>query len=218
MPFAPGIKGAKVMIKPKLKFILIFILPAVLLYILIYLVPTIIIFITGFTKWDGANTIRFVGLENYRRILFEDTAFRSALINTLLWGACAAFIHVPFGVLMALILNRKPLGWEFVRSASLLPEVISNSAKAIIYIFIFNPGIGLLNGFIRLFGDKDFSVNWFYDEKTAFLAVTLTWVFYVGVIILITLGELLTLPASFRESAKIDGATDFQIDWYINCP
>lgn len=197
--------------------IAVFLIPTLLLFTLIYAIPILVIVVTSFSRWNGFNPPAFIGLENYGDLL-GDRQFWLAVRNSLLWGLIAAGIHVPFGVAVALILNRRPFGWRFIRSVSLLPNLVPPAALAIIYVFVFNPGIGLANELIRALGFTDFQANWFFEPVTAFFAVTLVWVFYAGVIILITMAELAAIPPELRESAIVDGATESQVDWHIHLP
>lgn len=187
------------------------------LFGLIYAIPILTVIVTSFAEWSGFGEIKFVGLANYWR-LFEDRQFQLAARNSLLWGIIAAGVHVPFGVLVALFLHRKPFGWRFVRSVSMLPNLIPPAALALLYVFVFNPGIGLANEIIRRIGFADFTIHWFFEPKSAFIAVTLVWVFYAGVIILITMAELAGISPELREAALIDGATESQVDWHIHLP
>lgn len=203
--------------KKKSLWIVIFLLPTVVMFGLIYLGPLITVIVSSFTKWNGFEPMRFVGLKNYKELL-QDEAVHTAFINTLKWGVWAAFVHVPFGVIVALILAKKPFGWKFTRSVFMIPNVISQTALAILFLFIYKPEVGILNEIIQKLGFKDFSVNWLYNPKTAFVSVTFIWLFYAAVITLITMSELFGIPKSLYEAARIDGATSFQIDLYINLP
>jgi raffinose/stachyose/melibiose transport system permease protein len=198
--------------------IMLFLLPTLILFAVFYLIPLAIVSVTSFSSWNGFDPMKMIGLRNYQDIFLHDPKFKESLLNTLKWATFAVLVHVPFGVLVALILSKKPFGWRFVRSVSLIPNIISSAAMAILYVFIFNPGMGLLNSFIRTLGFKDFDINWFYNPNTAFISVTLTWVFFAGIITLITMAELASIPASLHEAARMDGATDLQIDWFINIP
>jgi len=194
-----------------------FLLPALVVFALIYAVPIATIIGASFTRWNGITELQFIGLANYARLLHDET-FHKAFVNSLLWGAIAAFVHVPFGVLIALILNRRPIGWRFVRAVTMLPNIIPPAALALLYVFIFNPGIGLLNQLVRVLGYPDFTQYWLVDPRTAFLSVTLVWVFYAGVIVLIVMAELAAVPQDQKDAARCDGATNLQIDLYINLP
>lgn len=195
----------------------VFLIPTLVLFALIYATPVAVVVGTSFTTWNGFATPEFSGLDNYFRLL-GDEQFLLAVRNSLLWGAIAASIHVPFGVWVAIVLFRRPIGWRFVRAVSLLPNLIIPAALALIYLFVFNPGIGIANELIRALGFSDFRANWFFEPATAFIAVTAVWVFYAGVIILITMAELAAIPPELRESAIVDGATEAQVDRHIHLP
>jgi len=195
----------------------VFLVPTLVVLALIYAIPIAIVVGTSFTAWNGFTVPQFTGLENYARLL-GDEQFLLALRNSLLWGLIAACIHVPFGVWVALVLFRRPIGWRFARAVSLLPNLIIPAALALIYVFVFNPGIGIANELIRALGFPDFRANWFFEPATAFIAVTVVWVFYAGVIILITMAELAAISPDLREAAIVDGATEVQVDRHIHLP
>jgi raffinose/stachyose/melibiose transport system permease protein len=199
------------------KWIVMFLAPTILVFLLFFLYPLLSVLITSFTNWNGYNMPVFIGIENYEK-LFTNPTFHQALKNTLIWALCAIAIHVPFGVLVALILHRKMRFWRFTRAVFMLPNVIAPSAMALLYTFVFKPDEGILNSIIRALGVKDFHLNWLYNPNTALLSVTLIWLFYAAVITLITLSELLSVPEELFEAAEIDGANSWQIDWHINLP
>lgn len=203
--------------RSKMFWIILFLAPALLLFGLIYIWPLGLSIVSSFTRWNGFEPMKYVGFDNYIKI-FADQDFQSAMINTLKWAFFAAFVHVPFGVLVALILARKRPGWRFTRAVFMIPNIISRASLAILFIFIFRPGDGILNSLVRSVGFKDFSINWLYDPRTAFLSVTNIWLWFAAVITLITLAELSSISPSIHEAARIDGASDFQIDWYVNLP
>ncbi|MGE5583550.1 MAG: carbohydrate ABC transporter permease [Bacillota bacterium] len=198
--------------------IAIFLAPSIILFLMIYLYPILTVIISSFTKWNGMGKMVYAGLSNYKELFLIDGDFKQALINTLIWAVLQGFVHVPIGVTVALVLAKKPFGWRLARTSFIFPNIISASAWALIYMFIFNPGAGLLNGFIRFLGFKDFTINWFFDPRTAFFAVTCTWLFYAAVITLITMAELSSISPSIYEAARIDGASPLQIDLLINLP
>jgi len=197
--------------------IALFLAPALGMFALLYLWPLGLAVVSSFCKWNGFEPMKFIGFNNYLD-LFGDRQFKSALWNSIKWALCAAFIHVPFGVWVALLLSRKFPLWRFVRSSFMLPNVISGSAMALLFMFIFKPDAGVLNSIIRIFAGPDFSINWLFDPKYAFVSLTQIWLWYAAVITLITLSQLLSIPPELYEAARIDGANEFQIDWWINIP
>lgn len=202
--------------KRNYKWIYLFLLPSIVIFLLFYLIPIITMFLTSFTKWDGYNTPVFNGLDNYAR-LFSNRAFQISLRNLIAWSLIGIFLHVGFGVLVALLLYQRPRGWKFTRAVFMIPNVISSAAWALIYKFIFNNEIGVLNNTIRLM-NPNFQVQWFYASPYAFWAITFTWLFYGVIVTLIVLGDLMAIPQEVNEAARIDGANQFQITAKIHLP
>lgn len=196
--------------------IFIFVAPAVAMFLLMYIWPLILAAFSSFTRWNGFTQMKFVGFENYIE-LFKDRNFSQAMINTIWWSLLGTFVHVPWGVWLALILSRKPRGWRFVRSVYMFPNIISGAGMSLLFIFIYKPKSGALNSILHAIG-LNIDRNWLLEPDTAFMAVTSMWLWYAAVITLITLAELLSISPEIYEAARIDGANDFQIDWFINIP
>jgi len=178
--------------------------------------PIITMIYTSFAKWDGFNAPQFIGFKNYMRI-FTNSAAAESVKNLLWWSLIAMTIHVAFGVLVAFVLYHKPRGWKFTRAVFMIPNVISGAAWALIYRFIFNDQIGVLNDIIRRI-NPDFHVQWFFESPYAFWAVSLTWLFYGVIFTLLVLNDLYAIPAELEEAAKLDGATGWQITKRIHLP
>ena len=198
------------------KWIYLFLLPSVVMFLMFYFVPILTMFFTSFTKWDGFNAPVFNGLDNYTR-LFSNPAFVISVRNLIAWSLIGIFLHVGFGVLVALILYHKPRGWKFTRAVFMIPNVISAAAWALIYKFIFNNEMGVLNNLIRMIS-PDFNVQWFYTSPYAFWAITFTWLFYAVIVTLVVLGDLMAIPEELNEAARIDGANQWQITTRIQLP
>ena len=206
------------MIKKRTFWIMAFLAPSALLFLFVFAAPLLFVLVTSFTKFKGVGLPHFIGLENYKNLLLHDSEFLAALKNTSIWIVLQAFIHVPFGVLVGLILFRKPFGWKFVRNSFMLTSVIPSSAIAMLFVLAMNLQMGVINTIIKAIGFHNFSVNWLGDSTYAFYAVTSIWLFYSPVIMLFTLAEMGAIPTSVFESAKMDGASNIQIDLYITLP
>lgn len=202
--------------KRNYKWIYLFLLPSVLIFLIFYLQPILTVFYTSLTKWDGFNAPKFIGLQNYID-MFQNQAFQISLKNILLWSLIAGTLHVGFGVLVAFVLYHRPRGWKVTRAVFMVPNVISAAAWAMIYKFIFNDSMGILNTLIRKI-DPDFQVQWFYNSPYAFWAVTLTWIFYAVIVTLVVLNDLMSIPQELTEAARIDGASGWQITRHIHLP
>lgn len=202
--------------KGNLTWIYFFILPTFLVFLVFYLIPIVTVSVTSFMHWDGFNDPTFAGFANYTRA-FSTRGFRESMRNIVGWSILAATVHVGFGVLVALILHKKPFGAKFTRTVFMIPNVISMAAWAMIYRFFFRDDIGLLNSFLRLFS-PDLSINWFFETPYAFFAVTLTWLFYSVVVTLLVMGDLMAIPEAINDATKIDGANVWQKTWHVDLP
>ena len=89
---------------------------------------------------------------------------------------------------------------------------------AMLWRAIYNAETGLLNGILRSIGLGSVACDWLGGIKTAFPAVLIYWVFYVGYYMVIMMADITTIDTSYYEAATIDGATDFQQAIYITIP
>lgn len=210
------LKDYSVLERKNFKWIALFLLPTLIVFIIFYVRPLYVMLYTSFTRWKGMGDPEFIGLKNYY-YLFTNSNSIHALKNLIYWTLLVVFVHVPWGVLVALVIESKPFGYRFTRVVFMIPNVISASAWAFIFRFIFKQEIGILNTIIRLFV-KDFDVNWFYVKPYAFWGVTFTWIFFAVIPTLIVTNDLLAIPNEVSDAARIDGAGGWQIIRYIKLP
>lgn len=205
--------------KNKTLWIAMFLLPTIILFLLIFAIPVGTVISTSFFKWKGfSGEMTFIGFSNYIEVLKNDSTFRKALSNTFIWILLQTTVHVSIGAILALILSKKPFGWKFIRTTFMIPNIISASALGMILLNVFNPQYGIINSIIRAVGFKDFSRNWFFDFDTAFGTVTVSWLLFAGLITILILAEIKSIPKSLFEAAMIDGASDLQASIYITLP
>ncbi|MNC42695.1 putative multiple-sugar transport system permease YteP [compost metagenome] len=127
-------------------------------------------------------------------------------------------IHVAIGTVFAIILNMKEFYWKFARTVYMFPNIISGAAVGMLFLCMLNPDFGAVNSIVRLFGNADYAQNWFMDYTTAFFSVTMTWLPYAAVVTILILAEIAAIPESLFESARIDGASELKINFYIILP
>ena len=195
----------------------VFLLPAMLIFLLIYAIPIASVFVTSFFDYT-IRTFSFNGFGNYAQ--FFDGGIRSmhfgkAVQNTVIWIFLQGTVHIALGVTVALMLNRRPRGWKVVRTTYMLSNIIATAALGLIYLNVFNAQRGIVNGVIGFF-IEDFSVNWFVEYP--FFTVTFTWLFFAGLITILALGEMMSIPTEIYDAAKVDGASGLQIDFLIVIP
>lgn len=206
------------MVRKNRGYITLFLLPTVLLFILVYAVSLVILFGTSFTEWSAGRSPVFTGLTNYIKLFTDDADFRRSALNTGIWVVLQSTIHVAIGTIFAIILSMKEFYWKFARTVYMFPNIISGAAVGMLFLCMLNPEFGAVNSIVRLFGNGDYSQNWFMDYGTAFLSVTMTWLPYAAVVTILILAEIAAIPESLFESARIDGASNFKINLYIIIP
>lgn len=191
---------------------LIFLLPALLGTLIFIVIPVICSFGLSFAQWDLLNPIKFVGLENYRTI-FQDRLFYKILGNTIVFALSTSILGVIIPLVLASILNTKIRGSEFFKSAYFLPFITPMVVVGVVWAWIFDPNIGLLNQVLHL------HLNWLYDSKLAMPALIMVSVWkLIGYNMIIFLSSLSAISQSLFEAAKIDGANSFQIFKNVTIP
>ncbi len=191
---------------------LIFLLPALLGTLIFIVIPVICSFGLSFVQWDLLNPIKFVGFENYREI-FHDGLFYKILGNTIVFALSTSLFGVIIPLILASILNTKIRGSEFFKGAYFLPFITPMVVVGVVWAWIFDPNIGLLNQMLHL------HLNWLYDSKLAMPALIVVSVWkLIGYNMIIFLSSLSAISQSLFEAAKIDGANSFQIFKNVTIP
>ena len=199
------------------RFAILALVPVLVFYFAFYLIPMGMTIITSFFDWSQIKMGGFAGFDNYEK-LFHDSVFWTSVKNILIWIAIAVFIHIPMSLLVALLLSAKMKGWKVLRTLYFIPQIISSVAWAAIFMSVYNPSYGLLNGILEAVGLEKVGRNWLFDPKTAWPAVICTWLFFIGMYSMIMLAELISIPDEILEAARIDGANRFQIARFIKVP
>lgn len=190
----------------------VFILPALLGTLIFIVIPVICSFGLSFTKWDLLNPIRFVGLDNYKEI-FSEALFFKIFWNTAVFAISTSVLGVIIPLILACILNSKIRGSEFYKTAYFLPFITPMIVIGVVWEWIFDPNIGLLNHILHL------HINWLYDTHFAMPALIIVSVWkLIGYNMVIFLSSLSGISQSMFEAAKIDGATPFQTFKNVTIP
>jgi len=162
--------------------------------------------------WDLINKAQFVGLQNYKDI-FTAPLFGKILLNTFVYAISTSIFAVIIPLVLACILNSKIRGSEFFKTVYFLPFVTPMIVVAVIWQWIFDPNIGILNHFLHL------HINWLYDPNFAMPAIIIVSVWkLIGYNMVIFLAGLSALNQSLFEASKIDGANTIDTFKFITVP
>ncbi|MBV9008158.1 MAG: extracellular solute-binding protein, partial [Verrucomicrobia bacterium] len=169
--------------------------------------PILFSVVVSFCDYDILNPARFVGFANYRWMFTHDAQFWKALGNT-----CYMIIGIPVGMALslgiALLLNQEIRGIAVWRTIFYLPSIVPLVASSILWIWVFNPQIGLLNNVLSAFGIH--GPNWLQDEHTSKPALILMGLWSAGGGMIIWLAGLKGINAAYYEVAALDGANVWQ--------
>ncbi len=158
----------------------------------------------SFTRYNIVTPPRSVGWANYRVLLTDDPLFWKSLLVTVEYAALAIPLGIVAGVGLALLLNIELRGMALWRTVFYLPSVVPAVAGSLLFVWIFNPQIGLANGLLRLFGVQ--GPAWLLDTHWALPALVLHSVWGVGGSMVIYLAGLKDVPHELYEASTLDGA------------
>lgn len=195
---------------------LLFVAPTLLLYFLFFIYPMLTSVYYGFTDWNGLNDGNFIGFENFSKA-FGDANFWNAVVNNLYFILFSVFVQIPIIVSAAILISGVRRLQSFYKTVVFMPAILSTSVIGILWGFIYEPEVGLLNNVLGLIGiDKIF---WLAEPKWALPAVLITnaWQ-WMGFFIVLVLAAILAIPKELGEAAEIDGAGYVQRAVYITVP
>ncbi|MEU2105798.1 sugar ABC transporter permease [Nocardia sp. NPDC019255] len=170
----------------------------------------------SFHSWDLFSPMRFVGVDNYRRLFTSDPLFLIALRNTAVFTLLTLVPTVVIGLAVAAALNRKLAGIGLFRTIAFLPLVASAVAMAVVWRFLFTDD-GLLNVALGWIGID--AVPWLTDPDWALVSLSIVTVWKsVPFATVILLAAMQGVPETLYEAAKIDGAGALRRFFAITVP
>ncbi len=197
--------------------VLVFLVPPLLLYGFAVLLPIGQSLVLSLYKWDGISTMRFVGLDNYVKMLTRDDVFWTAFSNAIGYLVICLVLQLGGALLVAGLLTALPRARELVKTLYLLPAVISTVAIALLFqrIYSLEP-LGLLNQLLGWVGLEHLQTAWLSNVSTVLAAVSIPegWRF-TGLYMLIVYAALIAVPHELEEAARLDGASWWQTFWRI---
>ncbi|MEV4119652.1 sugar ABC transporter permease [Micromonospora sp. NPDC049645] len=158
------------------------------------------------TNWDGIgplNEIEFVGARNYRDVVNIYPPFVPAIQHNLLWLAALFVVATPFGMFLAVLLDKELRGSRFYQTALYLPVVLSLALIGFVWQLLYSRDQGLINAVLGS------NIDWYGDSNVNIWAVMIAsgWR-HVGYIMLLYLAGLKGVDPSLREAAAVDGASE----------
>jgi multiple sugar transport system permease protein len=193
----------------------LFIAPVILGYLIWVAGPMIMAIWLSLTEWDMLRPATFVGLSNYQLMIHDDLFWKSLAVTfyfTL--GSVPLSLALSFAV--ALLVNVNVRGITLFRMLFYLPSIVPLVVSAVLWLWIFNSELGLLNAVLHWFGIP--KVLWFQDSNWAMPALIIMSQWSIGGSMIIFLAGLQGIPQHLYEAAEIDGANYWQRFWNVTIP
>lgn len=197
----------------------VFVWPAIVFVVLMVIAP--LGYAIYLSVFEGVQAVAqndiFIGLRNFRRLLFEDDSFRHSIWVTLAYTVLAVTFETVLGTAIALLLNRRFRGRRLVQALLLIPVVLTPTASALIWRLLFNTTNGFLNEVLAALGVGP--IEWLSSTSLVVpsLVVVDVW-HWTPFITLIVLAGLMALPGDVFEAAAVDGASAWQRTRHITLP
>lgn len=200
---------------------ILFMLPTVLFLGLFIYIPLIQNFYNSFFEFSVfSQTKEFVGLSKFKQ-LFADGVALTALNNNVKYAIISVILQVFFALVLAAILEDKFFR-KFApafRVIYFMPVMISISVIALLFGFVYNPQIGLLNSFLELIGLEQFAKPWLGNSTTAIYSViAMSQWQSIGLITMLFIVSIQKIPKDLYEAAEIDGAGKIRRFFSVTVP
>ncbi len=202
------------------KAICIFVAPAFLMFVIILVIPIFQMIYYSFCDYAALTPPKFIGLDNYKKLLTNDSTFRIALKNSIFFMIFSAVSQQVVGLLLAVLLTNIPKGRNLFKNIYYLPCVLSSAALGLLWAFMFNPKIGI-NQLLSKFGIE--GPLWLM-ESSGFIVLPM-WVIafvalwqYVGQNMMLYMAQITGISKDIYEAAAIDGASKVKAFRYITMP
>ncbi|HEV7249323.1 MAG TPA: sugar ABC transporter permease [Shinella sp.] len=185
---------------------------------------TVSVILTVYVVWLTLHNISllrpgqesFIGFDNYIRLLFDGRAI-NALGRTVLFTVAATVIEVSLGLAISLLVDREFLGKRIVRGILLVPIVMTPVVVGLTWRFLLDPSNGMMNYLLSTIGLGP--VDWLGNPNVALFSLLMADIWqWTPFVVLLTMASLESLPGDPQNAARVDGAREWQVLWYITLP
>ncbi|MFH8656905.1 carbohydrate ABC transporter permease [Streptomyces afghaniensis] len=166
----------------------------------------------AFTSWDGIgfDSIHWVGLENFRQLFTSNPQFWPAVEHNVIWFVVLILLPTPFGLFLAVQLDKNIRFSRVYQTAFFLPVVVSLAVTGFVWQLVYNPDTGLINSLIGA-NKPGHYIDWIGDPDLNLWAVLVaaSWR-HTGYMMILYLAGLKGVDPALREASALDGANEWQ--------
>ena len=198
---------------------LLFILPVFLWHMCIVMIPAIRTLFMSFFEWNGISNPVFIGLDNFRKLIFEDKIAHQALWNNVIWMIVFLIVPLGFGILIAFLVNKLRHGQMFYRTIIFMPYVLSAAIAGKLWSNFLNPFFGFPETLRQLGFHTLSEISWLGNPKIALWTVMFinNWGWW-GFVMVLFVAALHQVDAELYEAIRVEGANSFQEFWHVTLP
>lgn len=196
----------------------LFLLPSLTIFMLYRIIPIGWNVLLSFQEWNFIGANDWVGFKHYVDMI-KDDVFWQSFTNTLIYFFVGSPAAIALAVVIAVLVNAPMRGRNFYRIVVFLPYPITPVAIAIIWKWMYNKDVGLINYVLREIGIVEQGIPFLQSFTWALPSVIMTSVWQVlGYFVILILAGLQTIPNDLYESAELDGATPVSQFFRITLP
>jgi raffinose/stachyose/melibiose transport system permease protein len=186
---------------------IVFLVPSLLFVIFSVYIPFVWNIILSFEKWDGFKKYSWVNLNNYAEILKTQDVFRY-MKNSVFLALSSTVISVVLGLILAgLIYQMGKKESAFYRLVFFMPVMLPLAIIGLLFTFVYNPDMGILNNFLKLVGLGSQAKAWLENSNTVMWCISIVDIWSMtGLTMMLCFASMQSLPQSLFESAHLDGA------------
>ena len=195
-----------------------FLIPTLAVYVVFIILPIGIAVAYSFTKYSGIGKARFNGIDNYVRLVKDDIFWKS-LANTAIIFVVASVLLLVLSFLLALLLNSKLAFADTSKALVFSPAIIAPIIVGIIWVYILDPKIGVINGVLRAVGAGDLAQQWI--DGTTLSPYSIAFIYFwqqLGYLTTIFIAGLKMIPEEVMEAVRVDGANAWQRTIHVTIP
>lgn len=197
-------------------------LPPVLFFFVFEIMPMASALMYSFYRWEGIGRAGFAGLENFRRVLFDQPFQRwtiNAFTNNVIVFVTLMIVQNGLALFIAMLLANNPRGTRFYQVVFFLPVTLALVLVGFQWRLFLHPLIGIVNRLLDTVGLDAWAQPWLGQESTALFAIIMVNAWrWVGFPIIVFLAAIRSIPEEYFEAARLDGASEWHVARYVTWP
>lgn len=202
----------------KTRYKICLVVPTLLVYMVFIILPIGMAIGYSFTKYSGIGKAKFNGITNYIR-LFKDRLFWISFKNTMIMFILAFLLLLTISFLIALLLNNKLKAVDFSKAFIFSPAIIAPIIVGIIWVYILDPNIGIINSVLDAIGASALKHKWIGGSVLSPYSIAVIYFWQqLGYLVTVFIAGLKMIPEEVMEAVKIDGASFWQKTLYVTIP